>query len=346
MNANPDIPAQNPPKVVLPNARKQGGVEQGEPKQEARTQGLPMSRFQVDSMIQDFEYVLAMNMFSYKEVLESEGMDMVYKKIEKISDTNLEGEPYAGTKCSMFGWGFAATFEDEVKKLISHQVGQIAAANGTLSTRKEEIERRGVIGVLQAMKDDEREAFTRFAEIDSGLRNNIKHNVLKGSEEIDEKTGQPKMSQKQENQANRMANDTYTVIRNQVPPLKDIRPDIEQKELAKLPEEERKRVVAANTLLTRFSRILHEYLTLAEGIRNWEKAVRQNVKNAAKRWEVLVDSFWPVEVEKPEKDEKPKSGAPAKKGAGKKVASKGVGKSPAKKSAKKKSSAKKGGKKK
>ena len=154
------------------------------------------------------------------------------------------------------------------------------------------------------------------------------------------------MSQKQQNTVNRMHKDTDTAIRNEVPLLKDIRPGIAQEELAKLPEEEQKRVVAANTLLTRFSNILNEYLTLADGIRNWEKAVRQEARNAAKRWEVLVDSFWPVEVEKTEKDEKPKSSAPAKKGAGKKVASKSVGKSPAKKGAKKKSSAKKGGKKK
>ena len=331
---NTESQAQQPPRVVLPGARKQG-----EQKQEAPVPA--PSRFVVDSMIQDFGYVLNMKPFSYRAVLEAEGMDVVYCKVNELV-LHFENNKRFEEETGGLGFMVSEVFEEEVKKLISYQVSRIAQQNGILSTKIEEIEKRGLIGVLQAMNEEERGAFTQFAEIQVGLRDKVNKQVLKGNEEKDE-MGRPKLNQKQQNQANRMTNDTNTVIRNQVPLLKDIRPGITLEELNKLPEEEKKKVMEANTLLTRFSNILNEYLTFADGIRGWEKAVRQEVPSSVKKWEVLVDSFWPVEVEKPEKVEKTKSAAPEKKGAEKKVMSK---KSAKKKSAKKKQPAKKGGKKK
>ena len=357
---NTESQAQQPPKVVLPGARKQG-----EQKQEAPAPA--PSRFVVDSMIQDFGYVLNMKPFSYKAVLEAEGMDVVYCKVNELV-LHFENNKRFEEETGGLGFMVSEVFEEEVKKLISYQVSRIAQQNGILSTKIEEIEKRGLIGVLQAMNEEERGAFTQFAEIEVGLRDKVNKQVLKGNEEKDE-MGRPKLNQKQQNQANRMANDTNTVIRNQVSLLKDIRPGIALEELNKLPEEEKKKVMEANTLLTRFSNILNEYLTFADGIRGWEKAVRQEAHSSVKKWEVLVDSFWPVEVEKPKNvretaghvttqeierefreakrlkrtdAEKTKSAAPAKKGAGKKV----VSKKSAKKKSAKKQPAKKGGKKK
>ena len=295
---NTESQAQQPPKVVLPGARKQG---------EQITTGPLSLRFVVDSMIQDFGYVLNMKPFSYKEVLEAEGMDVVYCKVNELV-RHFENNKRFEEETGDLGFMVSEVFGEEVKKLISYQVSRIAQQNGILSTKVEEIEKRGLIGVLQAMNEEERGAFTQFAEIEVGLRDKVNKQVLKGNEEKDE-MGRPKLNQKQQNQANRMANDTNTVIRNQVSLLKDIRPDITLEELNKLPEEEKKKVMEANTLLTRFSNILNEYLTFADGIRGWEKAVRQEVPSSVKKWEVLVDSFWPVEVEKPEKVEKTKSAA-------------------------------------